>query len=257
MQIFRTIAAAFSMFTAIPMPQTPWDERTARYLLCAFPLTGAAVGLCCMAWGALCGWLSLPAILRGAGWTLIPVVLTGGVHLDGYADVSDAFASHASPERRREIMKDPHCGAFAVIRLCAYFTAYFALCASVRDYGLMIPAFLLSRALSGAALTILPLSDAPGLARTFVEASDRRRVRTALLAEAGAAAVALLLRGGVAGALMLCAAAAVLTRYAYAVRREFGGASGDLAGWFLQKAELWMLAVLVFAQYAQAAIFYP
>ena len=246
MQILETIAAAFSMFSAVPMPPT----RTARYMLCAFPLVGLAIGLCCSAWGTLCGWLSLPAILRGAGWTLLPVVLTGGIHLDGYADTVDALSSHAPPARRREILKDPHCGAFAVIRLCTYFIACFALCTSLDSCRLMVPAFVLSRSLSGAALTLLPLSDASALARTLVDASDVPRVRAILVAESCAAALALTILGGAAGLLMLCAAAFALWRYAVVARRDFDGASGDLAGWFLQRAELWMLAALVFAEYA-------
>ena len=48
------------------------------------------------------------------------------------------------------------------------------------------------------------------------------------------------------------AAAAVTARYVYAAKREFGGASGDLAGWFLQKAEFWALAALALAQYWEA-----
>ena len=50
---------------------------------------------------------------------------------------------------------------------------------------------------------------------------------------------------------MLCTAAVVLWRYVVVAKRDFGGVSGDLAGWFLQKVELWMLAALVFAQYAR------
>ena len=251
-QILRTISAAFSMFSAIPMPRISWDETPPRYLLCAFPLVGVAIGVCWLAWGAFCDWLSLPAILRGAGLTLLPVVLTGGVHLDGYADTTDALCSHAPPERKREILKDPHSGAFAVIWLCAYFTGALSLCASLRSCALMCPAFVLSRALSGAALTLLPLADGAGLARAFVEASDLRRVRRILCAEVLASALALWLCGGFAGFLMICAAAAVLARYVYAVKREFNGASGDLAGWFLQKAEFWTLAVLAFSQYWEA-----
>lgn len=251
MQVFRTIAAAFSMFSAIPTPCASWD-RTPRYMLCAFPLVGGAIGLCWLAWGAFCGWLSLPVVLRGAGYTLLPVVLTGGLHLDGYADTADALCSHAAPERKREILRDPRCGAFAVIWLCAYFLATFALCASLEASGAMVPAFVLSRALSGAALTLLPLSGGSSLARALVEASDSRRVRVILCAECLAAAAALWIWGGGAGVAMTCAAAAVLARYAYVAEHEFGGVSGDLAGWFLQKAEFWMLAALVLAQYGEA-----
>ena len=51
MNLLRTVAAAFSMYSAIPMPQFAWDEKTTRYLLCAFPLVGGVVG------GAVWGWL--------------------------------------------------------------------------------------------------------------------------------------------------------------------------------------------------------
>ena len=37
-------------------------------------------------------------------------------------------------------------------------------------------------------------------------------------------------------------------RYYRTALRQFGGLSGDLAGWFLQRAELWMLAALVCCQ---------
>ncbi|MBQ9521652.1 MAG: adenosylcobinamide-GDP ribazoletransferase [Oscillospiraceae bacterium] len=240
------------MFSAIPMPRTPWNQQMSRYMLCAFPLVGVVIGLCWLAWDYVCHWLSLPAILRGAGCTLLPVALTGGIHLDGYADTADALCSHATPERKREILKDPCSGAFAVIWLCTYFLATFALCASLEASAVMVPAFVLSRALSGAALTLLPLADGYGLARTFVEASDLRRVRVILGAECLAAALTLWICGGGAGVLMTCAAAAVLLRYVHVAKCEFGGASGDLAGWFLQKAEFWMLAALVLAQYWEA-----
>ena len=99
MTMLETIAVAFSMFSAIPMPQFLWNEKNMRYALCAFPLIGAVIGGIC--WGAwsLCGLLGLPNLLRGAILTLIPVLVTGGIHLDGYSDTCDALASHASQEK--------------------------------------------------------------------------------------------------------------------------------------------------------------
>ncbi len=46
------------------------------------------------------------------------------------------------------------------------------------------------------------------------------------------------------GAAMALAAVLVFLRYRAVAQKQFGGISGDLAGWFLQKAELWMLAAL-------------
>ena len=67
MIVLETIAVAFSMFSAIPMPQFSWNERNMRYSLCAFPLVGAVIATCMFFWGKLCLLLSLPDILRGAG----------------------------------------------------------------------------------------------------------------------------------------------------------------------------------------------
>ena len=44
MTMLETIAVAFSMFSAIPMPQFLWNEKNMRYALCAFPLIGAVIG---------------------------------------------------------------------------------------------------------------------------------------------------------------------------------------------------------------------
>ncbi|WP_243427452.1 adenosylcobinamide-GDP ribazoletransferase, partial [Gemmiger formicilis] len=38
-----------------------------------------------------------------------------------YADTCDALASYADAAKKQEILKDPHCGAFALIRVCTYF----------------------------------------------------------------------------------------------------------------------------------------
>ena len=54
--------------------------------------------------------------------------------------------------------------------------------------------------------------------------------------------------GSLTGTAMLAAGLFVFWRYRVTADRQFGGVSGDLAGWFLQRAELWMLAALVSCQ---------
>lgn len=53
---------------------------------------------------------------------------------------------------------------------------------------------------------------------------------------------------------MAAAAHAVFADYYRMSQKQFGGLSGDLAGWFLQTAELWMLLVLVILQYVEVLI---
>ena len=55
---------------------------------------------------------------------------------------------------------------------------------------------------------------------------------------------------GAAGAsLCTVAAVAVFWKYRRLCEKKFGGLSGDLAGWFVQTAELWMLGMLVISRY--------
>ena len=246
MIVLQTIAVAFAMFSAVPVPQFAWNEKNMRYAMCAFPLIGLVIG----ALWCVCGALPLPVPARVAGFCLVPVWATGGIHLDGYADTCDALSSYGDRGKKLEILKDPHCGAFAVIRLCSYFAAYLCLCACVQftpKIGLTWTlALVLERALSGFAVAAFPMAKNTGLAHTFASAADKQTVRRVLAGLAAVLCIALLALGGWA---LVLAALAVLWRYHAVSNKQFGGITGDLAGWFLQKAEIWMLAALCACQW--------
>ena len=61
-------------------------------------------------------------------------------------------------------------------------------------------------------------------------------------------AIAMVLVGGLAGAAMVVTSGWILWRYYRIALKQFGGITGDLAGWFLQRAELWMLGALAATQ---------
>lgn len=250
----ETVAVSFGMFSAVPVPQPLWNEQNMRYALCTFPLVGVVCGAAAGLWGWASSAWELPVLLRAAGFCLLPVWITGGIHLDGYADTSDALASYGDKEKRLSILKDSHCGAFAVIRLCSWFVLDFALWGALpltpRAVGCMQLGFVLERAISGWAVAALPLAKHSGLAYTFSTAADRKRVKAILTGVILVVCMVLVGVGGLSGWAMLAAALAALWRYTVVSRRDFGGITGDLAGWFLQRCELWMLAALVAAQLA-------
>ena len=250
MTVLETILAAFSMFSAIPVPQVAWNQKNMRFLLCAFPLVGAVIGVVCVLWSKLCSFLSLPALLQGAGLCLLPVMLSGGIHLDGYADTWDALASHGDAETKQRILKDPHMGAFAAIRLCMYFVASFALWVTLPRFRSMaiLCSFCLSRTLSALAISMFPLREGAGLARSFADASNRKAVRIFSLVVSVLLMIAMAFDGGI---FMVIAALVVFILYRIWIVPLFQGLSGDLAGWFVQTAEIWMLAALCFGQFAE------
>ena len=73
-------------------------------------------------------------------WHRICAFRIYGIHLDGYADTIDAISSYGDREKKLQILKDPHTGAFAVIGLCVYFTAVLALWSEAESYMLPIAA---------------------------------------------------------------------------------------------------------------------
>lgn len=243
MIMLETVIVAFSMFSAIPMPQIEWNGRNMRWSLCAFPLVGAVIGAALWGWSRLCGALELPVFLRASGCCLLPVLFTGGIHLDGYADTWDALASHGDIQKKQEILKDPHLGAFAAIHLCVYFVADFALWASLPacKAAVYFGVFCISRALSGLALTTFPIRPGSGLARTFADAADQKQVGTMLAVLCAGLALLLVFSEAAEAAFT---AVLVFLYYRRMCEKSFGGLSGDLAGWFLQTAELWMLAAM-------------
>ena len=256
MIVIETILVAFAMYSAIPLPRRSWNEKNMRYAMCAFPLIGLVCGALWWGWGTLCAWFNAQHLLRGTGLCLIPVLVTGGIHLDGFADTCDALASHAPPEKKQEILKDPRCGAFAVIRLCSYFASHLALCTALlpteQALWCMGLAFVLERGLSGLAVTRFPLAKNTGLAHTFATAADRRMASRVLMLECALAGAGMISVGGVTGLVMAAVGLLVFWSCRVTADKQFGGLSGDLAGWFLQRAELWMLGALVACQLVEA-----
>ncbi len=257
MGIFEAAAGAFSLFSVFPVPGRLAEQGLrSRWLLCAFPLVGAAVGLVCWGWVWLCDWLGVPDLLRGAFLCLIPPALTGGIHLDGYADTCDALGSHSTPERKQRILRDPHCGAFAVIRLGMYFTGALALCTALPPQAVPALGWLLvfSRTLAAGLTASLPPAPESAMGRTLHAGADKW-TRAVLYIEAGIAGAGLCLSTDHAVKVLLLTVPVVLVllcRCTRLVRADFGGFSGDLAGWFLTKLEFWMLAMLVLSAFLEA-----
>ena len=102
--MLRSLFSAFLMYSRIPAPKVEWKEENRRYALGFFPLVGAVIGGLLMLWRLGCGKLGFGQLVFAAGAVFIPVLVTGGIHLDGFCDVCDARASYADKAKRLEIM---------------------------------------------------------------------------------------------------------------------------------------------------------
>ena len=116
-----------TLCSRIPVPQTKWNEKSMRWCICFLPLVGAVIGAVQWAAYIVLTHFSFGRVFRAAVLTVLPVLLSGGIHMDGYMDTCDAIHSYGSREKRLEILKDPHVGAFAVIGAFVYFILDFGI----------------------------------------------------------------------------------------------------------------------------------
>ena len=239
-----SLISAFLMYSRIPMPQIPWEERNRRYALCFFPLIGAVIGGILIGWGSFCRWMGISELLFAGIAVCIPVLVTGGIHLDGFCDVEDARASFAEKQRRLEIMSDPHVGSFAVLHLVLYLLVQFAFFTQIRDFKALLLVscgYVLSRTLSALAAVTFRCAKKDGTLQDFVKPAHRRNTIIALAATLLVTVAYMLTISPIPATAAVLLAAAMFLRYRAFAYRTFGGITGDTAGWFLQKCELWML----------------
>ena len=241
MQFLKAIDVAFSMYSKIPMPGFTWNSDDMKYHLIFFPMVGAVIGLLEWVWLRVC---------LAAG--TIPLLVTGGIHIDGFMDTMDAVHSWQDREKKLEILKDPHIGAFAVISLAAYGLLAFAAMSQILRvavsrqissghapfFASFCCVFFLSRALSGISVSTFRMAKKDGMLKTSEQTAAKRIVRRCLLVEAAVCVLFMVRLCPVGGGLMALAVGLVFVWYRRMSYRTFGGITGDLAGWFVTVAEL-------------------
>lgn len=249
--MIRSMLIALSMYSALPVPRVEWDGRPMRYTLCFFPMVGLLQGATMAAVMYFARLAALGAPMRGALGALVPLLVTGGIHMDGLMDTCDALASHAPRERMLQIMKDSHAGAFGVMGLaaCLLLSAGAAgeIAFDARALWQYALCGTLSRALSALCVARLPCAKNSGLVHTFAGMADRGRVAVVCAAQAAVLMAALCCLGW-AGALAVLVQLVALAWYRLMALGKFGGITGDTAGWFVCVSETAMLVALTVGQ---------
>jgi len=167
--------------------------------------------------------------------------------MDGFLDTCDARASYGDREKKLSILKDSHVGAFAVIYGGVWLILFFAACAEMTADVLPVIAagFTLSRALSGLSAAVFPEARKQGMLADFMRNTDRRKTAAVMVCGILAAGLFMAAWDLVSAAYAVTAAFLIFFYYRYVAIHEFGGVTGDLAGYFLQLCELSMIFTVV------------
>ena len=240
---------AFSMFSRLPAAQCDWSEENMAYMLCFFPWIGIVIGGLCTGFLCLSDRLDLSGSLKTILLMLIPVAVSGGIHLDGFLDTADAMSSWRPREKRLEILKDSHAGAFAIIICTCYFFLMYGTLDSLQPE--MIPiygfTFFVSRSLSALAVVTFPKASSQGTVAGFARDARTRIIQAVQFFYLMAAAAMMVILRPVYGISALLGAGVTFLWYYRMAMKNFGGINGDLAGCFVSVCELIMPLSMVAA----------
>ncbi|MDH5361577.1 MAG: adenosylcobinamide-GDP ribazoletransferase [Gammaproteobacteria bacterium] len=236
---------AWQFLTRLPAPvYTQVSDKEIGHSQAWYPLVGLLIG------GVLYGFalvlqqtpLTLP--IHAALLLLVWVALTGGLHLDGLADIADAWVGgQGDRDRALKIMKDPVSGPIGVTALVLLLLLKFVLLQQLlagNIIGLiLLPA--LARALVPLLFMSMPYLRANGLGKALAEHLPRMAVMLSWLLLLGLATYLI----GIAAWWLLLSLLGlfVLLRYFYLSR--FGGLTGDMVGAAIEIVETGLLLTLL------------
>ena len=232
-----------SMFCALPFPCCKWKEEARSKMLLFLPAVGLEIGFLWFLMNGLLKYAEVPKLISGLIMCALPYLLTGFIHLDGFMDVTDAIGSYRTLERRREILKDSHVGAIAVIWCVFLILAGFAFFASVPEdanAGCLILIPVVSRCCSAlAVLNLKPMGSSQYANR--LEAAPKWHTVVLVMIMAGCVVAGIIIWGKYGFVLL-----GGVLGYAVSLYRSYRslqGMNGDISGYCLTISELCAVAV--------------
>ena len=230
--MLASLLAALSFLTVFPARRsadvTPQAISNSRAW---FPLVGLLIGvvLVGLEWALR---YAFSIYLTAGLLVLFLIVVNRALHLDGLMDTCDGIFGGDTPERRREIMRDSHVGAFAVAGAAGLLLVKYAAILSLislnwpgKEWALLLfPVF--SRYTMVLQLMVFPYVRAPGLGSPFHEGEAGMPSAVAAVI----AAVAALAIGGIGGILILAGVCLFTILLGQAMMKMIGGMTGDTYG---------------------------
>ncbi len=229
--MWADIRAAFSFLTILPLGYV--EGRKPGWSFAWYPLVGLAIGFILALIAALSPLnANITAFLVLLAW----VVVTGGLHLDGFGDSCDGLLATVEPSRRLDILKDPRCGSWAVVGLILLLLGKWTAVVGLPPLLLMLPP-LLGRWAMVMAVYSFPYARPVGLGEYFRDGLRRAQVIIATVTTLLIAAV--LVREIVPLLIVfLIASGTAFAGGRWAARRLGGGLTGDVYGALCELTEL-------------------
>jgi len=243
--MFRRFIIALQFLTILPVSvKSAPEKKDFGASILYFPLAGLLIGVFLALVALFLSFLS--PIVRSTLLILASTAITGGIHLDGFADTCDGFYAGAGKEKILEIMRDSRIGTIAVIWVAILLLLKFSILAALPD-GLLIKALVLSALFSrwaqGFACAGGVYARREGKAKYFIEYCSAADV---LIGGVFSLCLFILL-AGVTGVVIFFSAAGAVSLLLFYINKKIGGTTGDTIGAVSEIAEVIILICVVAA----------
>lgn len=243
---------AWQFFSAVPVKkQLPMTMVTVTWMFSLLPVVGLWMGLFYMGVYEGLKFAGVTPLFMAIILVLMMIVVTGGLHLDGWVDMSDAYFSYGDKEKRVAILDDPRIGAFGAMSLvCLLLLKVGVLYEAIMQNVSLIPFLVVIPFLGRMAIQLFfsstPLSKTTGLGAYFKEHVVRKRL-LGMISVYCAVLIGVASYMGLWSIVLLVAIVFVgVTVYKKWVMHNFGGMSGDLMGALCEGMEVVLWVAVLF-----------
>jgi adenosylcobinamide-GDP ribazoletransferase len=239
--------AALQFLTSIPLPlkREPTPEELGNSAV-YFPLVGLIIGLIVAGLDWLLR-LILPSPVVNALVIAAFVIITGALHLDGFADTCDGIAGHKEVEDRWQVMRDSCAGAFGIVGIVLLLLLKYVSLSSIPETLMMATLLFMpvvSRWAIVYAIFVYPYARPSGMGKIFKRGTRWPAFTIATIITI-VVAVLLVPIFRLTGLVVLLGIWVVTVLAAAYLKHKFSGLTGDTYGAINEVAEVCVLILVV------------
>lgn len=253
--VVNGLLLAFQFFTVLPIhKELPLTKKTITAMFSFLPWLGAIMGAIIAAiFYMLQTYTDISPMLTGFLLVFGYIIWTGGLHVDGFVDMGDAYFSYRNVEKRIEILDDPRIGAFGAMSLVfLILTKIFFISELVGHQDFNVIWLIIVPFLSRLGMSIYFIqtkcSKEKGLAYFFKQHLQTKSwlINTIISTIVGTVLIVWISGQWQLMVALLIVVIAAAFFYKWWTIRNFRGSSGDLLGAFIEgmEAVLWITLLL-------------
>ncbi|RUL57012.1 adenosylcobinamide-GDP ribazoletransferase [Lysinibacillus antri] len=243
----------FQFFTSIPVrKQLPMNRQTVTAMYTLMPVIGLLMGLT-IAFILFLNdhYFQFSTLFLAIMIVIANIVMTGGLHLDGWIDMGDAYFSYQDQKRRLEILEDSRVGAFGAISLVVLLILKIAFIFELLNSGkkelviyLVVVPILCRLSMLLYFLTMESVKQ-KGLAAYFKSQVIHKKVWQAVIIYSMILLAALLYFSMPYLFILFGSMVGIVFLYRIWTKNHFGGMTGDLLGALYEGMELCLWGILL------------